>query len=269
MKQLHRNLNKIQDDLDNILYDSLENEKNENEYSLLILAYVLMIAKLYTTTLNSHNFKKLTKAYFKGNLSPPQKANLKNISSSLIAKNQDVNLINDFNRITKRFPATSRTQYRQLLNRVVTSSDKERTLNSIKNNTQFTFKTGSNLNYKVNTFTEKLLRDRIRDNNNNNCEQIARSLDIDVYQVSTHSGARPLCSQDQGQLFSDRGGKIKNLITEEVLEVRAWSTSTIGEPAGLFGNNCRHIKFPFVEGVDFDALSEDMEKTFKSIRKGD
>ena len=60
MKQLHRNLNKIQDDLDNILYESLENEKSENEYSLLILAYVLMIAKLYTTTLNSHNFKKLT-----------------------------------------------------------------------------------------------------------------------------------------------------------------------------------------------------------------
>lgn len=268
MRQLHRNLNKIQDDLDNILYDSLENEKSENEYSLLILAYVLIMVKIYTTTLNSHNFKKLTQAYAKGNLSPTQKANLKNLSNSLVAKNQDVTLINDFNRITKRFPTSSRTQYRKLLNRVITSSNKEKTLNSIKNSTQFTFKTGSNLNYKVNTFTEKLLRDRIRDNNNVNCEQIARSLDIDVYQVSKHSGARPLCSLDQGQLFSDRGGRIQNLITDEVLEVRAWATSTMGEPAGLFGNNCRHIKFPFVEGVNFDELSSEMEKTFKSIKKG-
>lgn len=77
----------------------------------------------------------------------------------------------------------------------------------------------------------------------------------DLYQVSWHNGARPLCYDWQGRVIS------KTNMSREVEDgdgnaVHVWAESetTKGEPAGLFGINCGHYPIPFTPG-------------FSSIRK--
>ena len=71
----------------------------------------------------------------------------------------------------------------------------------------------------------------------------------DLYQVSHHDGARPLCYPWQGKVisridaardvFDDKGNKV---------HVYAQSETSYGEPAGLFGINCGHYPIPFIPG---------------------
>ena len=71
----------------------------------------------------------------------------------------------------------------------------------------------------------------------------------DLYQVSWHDGARPLCYPWQGKVISeqnmsrdvedDQGNKV---------HVYAQSETTYGQPAGLFGINCGHYPIPFIPG---------------------
>lgn len=84
-------------------------------------------------------------------------------------------------------------------------------------------------------------------------EDIADELGTDVYEVSSHADARPLCADDQGKLFSDNGGTFVDIhgISHEVLP---WGYSTEGDPAGLFGYNCRHIKYPMVAGLNLPKI---------------
>jgi hypothetical protein len=62
----------------------------------------------------------------------------------------------------------------------------------------------------------------------------------DLVEVSSHMGARPLCAPYQGKIFKISGAdtKYKNLYTD----------TSYGQAAGLFGINCHHIKYPFLEG---------------------
>ncbi len=63
--------------------------------------------------------------------------------------------------------------------------------------------------------------------------------DIDLLETSSHPGARPKCSLDQGVIFS-KSGKNK--------KYRAWSTSSYGEPDGILGINCGHHIYPLYRG---------------------
>jgi len=63
---------------------------------------------------------------------------------------------------------------------------------------------------------------------------------LDLIEVSSHAGARPLCAPYQGKIYS-MSGKSK--------KYPAFSTTSYGEPAGLFGINCGHWMRPFIEGV--------------------
>ena len=71
----------------------------------------------------------------------------------------------------------------------------------------------------------------------------------DLYQVSSHNGARPLCYPWQGKVISrsDWEGEVKDLYGETVL-VYAQSVTSYGEPAGLFGVNCKHYPMTFIPG---------------------
>ncbi|WP_236809878.1 phage minor capsid protein [Bacillus glycinifermentans] len=79
-------------------------------------------------------------------------------------------------------------------------------------------------------------------NNVTNEMQDARfdSYGIDLVEISSHVGARPKCAPYQGRIFS-RSGRDK--------KYPALSSTSIGEPAGLFGINCGHFQYPFVPGV--------------------
>lgn len=71
----------------------------------------------------------------------------------------------------------------------------------------------------------------------------------DLYQVSSHNGARPLCYPWQGKVISktDNARIVEDLEGNKV-QVYAQSETTYGEPAGLFGINCRHYPMVFVPG---------------------
>ena len=79
-------------------------------------------------------------------------------------------------------------------------------------------------------------------------EQMAEYGD-DLYMVSWHDGARPLCYPWQGKVISrdDNSREVKDLDGNTV-HVYKQSETSYGEAAGLFGINCKHYPIPFVPG---------------------
>ena len=71
----------------------------------------------------------------------------------------------------------------------------------------------------------------------------------DLYMVSWHDGARQLCYPWQGKVISrtDNAREVKDLDGNTV-HVYRQSETTYGEPAGLFGINCKHYPIPFIPG---------------------
>lgn len=72
----------------------------------------------------------------------------------------------------------------------------------------------------------------------------------DLYLVSQHPGARPLCYPWQCKVISRTDGK-GWVRTGDGQQVQVWAQSetTYGEPAGLFGINCGHYPLPFIPSV--------------------
>ena len=64
--------------------------------------------------------------------------------------------------------------------------------------------------------------------------------DIDLVEISSHLGARPLCEPYQGKVYSRSGDSDK---------YPPLSSTSMGEIAGLFGINCGHRMYPYVEGA--------------------
>lgn len=71
----------------------------------------------------------------------------------------------------------------------------------------------------------------------------------DLFVVSWHDGARPLCYPWQGKVISESGwrGEVEDLNGDKIM-VYALDETSYGEPAGLFGINCGHYKIPFIPG---------------------
>lgn len=75
---------------------------------------------------------------------------------------------------------------------------------------------------------------------------------IQLIEVSSHMGARPLCAPYQGRIFSRDGSK--GVTTDGAggkLYYTPLSETSYGQPAGLFGINCGHVQYPFVPGINF------------------
>ncbi len=89
----------------------------------------------------------------------------------------------------------------------------------------------------------------------------------DLYQVSSHNGARPLCYPWQGKVISrsDRSGTVEDFDGNKI-RIIPQSMTSYGQPAGLFGVNCRHYPMTFIPG--FSTLRgepqdpEENEKTY-------
>ena len=83
----------------------------------------------------------------------------------------------------------------------------------------------------------------------------------DLFVVSWHDGARPLCYPWQGKVISESGwrGKVKDLDGNDV-QVYALEDTTYGEPAGLFGINCGHYKIPFIPGYSIARQPQENEE---------
>ena len=75
---------------------------------------------------------------------------------------------------------------------------------------------------------------------------------IQLIEVSSHMGARPLCATYQGRIFSRDGSK--GVTTDGAggkIYYTPLSETSYGQPAGLFGINCGHVQYPFVPGINF------------------
>ncbi len=81
----------------------------------------------------------------------------------------------------------------------------------------------------------------------------------DVFQVSAHAGARPLCYPYQGKLYSwsSSGGYIR-LGDGKQHRFEPIGTTSYGEPAGLFGINCGHVPYPMIPNVS-EPVKEDIQ----------
>ncbi len=73
--------------------------------------------------------------------------------------------------------------------------------------------------------------------------QLERSSEygVDLVVISSHTGARPKCAPYQGKVFSRSGNHAK---------YPALSETSYGDLDGLTGINCRHVLYPFIEGVN-------------------
>lgn len=90
----------------------------------------------------------------------------------------------------------------------------------------------------------------------------------DLYIVSYHDGARPLCYPWQNKVISatNNARTVQDLDGNEI-EVIAQSDTSYGEAAGLFGINCKHYPSPFIPGVSvmYDSSEIPSEKENEKI----
>lgn len=94
----------------------------------------------------------------------------------------------------------------------------------------------------------------------------------DMYSVSSHNGARPLCYPWQGKVIS-RSDTVRDVedLQGNVIHVYAQSETSYGEPAGLFGINCGHYPYPFIPGMSMvrgePQDPEENEKTYQESQE--
>lgn len=83
-----------------------------------------------------------------------------------------------------------------------------------------------------------------------------------VFQVSSHAGARPLCYPYQGKFYSwdNSAGEIE-LGNGKRVHYEPLSSTSYGQPAGLFGINCGHEPIVVIPGVSIphgeDAIQDE------------
>ena len=92
----------------------------------------------------------------------------------------------------------------------------------------------------------------------------------DIFQVSTHPGARPLCYPYQGKFFTwgSEGGAFTDGDGNRH-SYKPISSTSYGQPAGLFGINCGHYPLPQIPGVTIpqDKPRQDKEANDKLYRE--
>src|SRR5690625_4409351 len=84
----------------------------------------------------------------------------------------------------------------------------------------------------------------MRSTNNNVANEMQdermREYGADLIEVSSYEEARPKCAEDQGKIYSMSGDSNR---------YPPFSSTSFGEPDGLFGINCGHVKYPYIEGI--------------------
>ena len=95
---------------------------------------------------------------------------------------------------------------------------------------------------------------------------------IQLIEVSSHMGARPLCAPYQGRIFSRDGSK--GITTDGAggkIYYTPLSETSFGEPAGLFGINCGHVQYPFAPGINFQRYfpypKEENDERYKQFQR--
>lgn len=95
----------------------------------------------------------------------------------------------------------------------------------------------------------------------NSIRERQKDYNSDIFQVSSHSGARPLCYPYQGKFYSWNSGEGTFTDGNGVQHTyKPISSTSYGEPAGLFGINCGHYPMPQIPRVTIPQDKEEQDK---------
>ena len=102
--------------------------------------------------------------------------------------------------------------------------------------------------------------------------EVNQNFGNDLYLVSYHDGARPLCYPWQNKVISStNNARVVTDLDGNTVEVIAQSSTSYGEPAGLFGINCKHYPTPFIPGVSVadghPQSKEDNDRTYEESQE--
>ena len=177
-------------------------------------------------------------------------------------------VLTTFNKQNNSLLASAGDEYRDIVNKVssqvlagtkTTNKAMQEAVSQLaeKGLTGFTARNGARWNPEG--YTKMVIRTNTQNTINRIQDERIKACGGDFIEISSHIGARPLCSRDQGQVFSLSGysGYIEDLDGSRI-KVRPWSSSTYGEPAGILGINCGHSKYMFVPGL---SKKRDMDFT--------
>lgn len=202
---------------------------------------------------------------------------LENIVVKRILSNSINEVLTTFNTQNNSLLSSAGNNYREIVNKVstqvmagtkTTNKAMQEAVSELAQNglTGFTARNGANWNPEG--YTKMVIRSNTQNTINRIQEEIMRLAGNDYVEVSSHLGARPLCSQDQGKIFSLSGNTtpIKDG-NGRTITPRSWSSSTYGQPAGIFGINCRHSRYAFVPNLsikrDVDFTKSENDEAYR------
>lgn len=267
---------KIESDIDELIIIAFITGMSMNEFLNSANQYLKSIPELDS---------KLYKSIYDDTVKTYQKV-LKNEVINL--SSEDLNLKNVYVKgVIEKLPKSVYNKYvtvADAVNELLANNDwtYEQAVRKIINSNKFKgLKVHSNgRNYRLTPLVKRLVRDYMREVHNNatkdvafqkdpNSIDLASGIDSNVYEVSAHAGARYLCSLYQGKLISDTQTVAVDLNGNEHSVVL---TSDIDgyKGAGLFGYNCRHIKWLWLNGLstrEFDKLAKRIEKQENALEK--
>lgn len=82
----------------------------------------------------------------------------------------------------------------------------------------------------------------------------------DIFQISSHPGARPLCAPYQGGFYSWSGSGVFTDGAGHTHEYDDINHTSYGEAAGIFGINCGHHPIPMIDGFSFPQEYEQISE---------
>ncbi|MCM1335612.1 MAG: polymorphic toxin type 50 domain-containing protein [Bacteroides sp.] len=93
-----------------------------------------------------------------------------------------------------------------------------------------------------------------------------------LIEVDSHFGARPKCAKDQGKIYDlDNGSGYVEDLHGNKIRYYPFSSTSYGQPDGLFGINCRHHGYPFTAGIStqtyFPYDEEENAAQYRKIQK--
>lgn len=187
-----------------------------------------------------------------------------------ILKHSVNEVLTTFNQQNNSLLASAGDNYRRIINKVSTEviSGTKTVAKAMQESvselgkqglTGFTAKNGAN--WTPEAYTKMVIRSNTKNTINRVQEERIRLSGNDYIEISSHIGARPLCSEDQGKIFSlsDDTSPITDGLGNYI-KVYAWSNSSYGEPAGILGINCGHSRYMFVPGLSIHREKEFSKK---------
>ena len=183
-----------------------------------------------------------------------------------ILNNSIKEVLTTFNKQNNSLLASTGDNYREIVNKVSTQvmAGTKTTAKAMQEAvsefaqrglTGFTARNGAQ--WTPEAYTKMVLRTNTQNTINRIQEERMRLSGNDYVEISSHIGARPLCAEDQGKIFSlsDDTTPITDGLGHTI-KVYAWSSSSYGEPAGILGINCGHSRHAFIPSLSIHREKE-------------